>query len=340
MATSRSAESPLAPSYPWYTPYQFAGNKPIQNIDLDGLEESNATDEYSTYRAPSGNPISIPSNATPNYQNNSTAPVGSGSLTGFTLADGSVYNASYSKNGDVWNFDGYKSTQSFYGLFDYTKTYEEEREVTENRNTAIQAGMAIPLTLGVDFGIASGTATGFTSVTLSTVITTGAYIALPFLLTGDTRQVGYTGTGTISVPLVTPTDVGKLDYTFNIALGVDELLYPFSLNLAIQGIPAIPYNHSEQGWGLGSWGLEPYKLEATLIALGYLDNTKFHFNISSLSSKHLNLGAKPKGLTTLEFMLTYSLFRQKTTHWIKRNTAGTLYQRATEADVQKVLNSQ
>jgi hypothetical protein len=30
---------PLAPSYPWYTPYQFAGNKPIWAVDLDGLEE-------------------------------------------------------------------------------------------------------------------------------------------------------------------------------------------------------------------------------------------------------------------------------------------------------------
>jgi RHS repeat-associated protein len=30
---------PLAKSYPWYTPYQFAGNKPIIAIDLDGLEE-------------------------------------------------------------------------------------------------------------------------------------------------------------------------------------------------------------------------------------------------------------------------------------------------------------
>lgn len=30
---------PLAPSYPWYTPYQFAGNKPIGAIDIDGLEE-------------------------------------------------------------------------------------------------------------------------------------------------------------------------------------------------------------------------------------------------------------------------------------------------------------
>jgi RHS repeat-associated protein len=30
---------PLTEKYPWYTPYQFAGNKPIQCIDLDGAEE-------------------------------------------------------------------------------------------------------------------------------------------------------------------------------------------------------------------------------------------------------------------------------------------------------------
>ena len=30
---------PLAPDYPFYTPYQFAGNKPINSVDLDGLEE-------------------------------------------------------------------------------------------------------------------------------------------------------------------------------------------------------------------------------------------------------------------------------------------------------------
>ena len=36
---------PLAASYPWYTPYQFAGNKPIWALDLDGLEEL----EYNKY---------------------------------------------------------------------------------------------------------------------------------------------------------------------------------------------------------------------------------------------------------------------------------------------------
>jgi len=30
---------PLTKKYPWYTPYQFAGNKPVWAIDLDGLEE-------------------------------------------------------------------------------------------------------------------------------------------------------------------------------------------------------------------------------------------------------------------------------------------------------------
>lgn len=29
---------PLTPDYPWFTPYQFAGNTPIRAIDLDGLE--------------------------------------------------------------------------------------------------------------------------------------------------------------------------------------------------------------------------------------------------------------------------------------------------------------
>ena len=35
---------PLTKSYPWYTPYQFAGNSPIANLDLDGLEEYNFLD--------------------------------------------------------------------------------------------------------------------------------------------------------------------------------------------------------------------------------------------------------------------------------------------------------
>jgi RHS repeat-associated protein len=34
---------PLTRQYPWYTPYQFAGNKTINSTDLDGLEENNSS---------------------------------------------------------------------------------------------------------------------------------------------------------------------------------------------------------------------------------------------------------------------------------------------------------
>jgi RHS repeat-associated protein len=34
---------PLTKSYPWFTPYQFAGNEPIWSIDLDGLEQFRVT---------------------------------------------------------------------------------------------------------------------------------------------------------------------------------------------------------------------------------------------------------------------------------------------------------
>src|SRR5690606_13039512 len=34
---------PLSKTFPWYTPYQFAGNKPIESIDLDGAEEMHYT---------------------------------------------------------------------------------------------------------------------------------------------------------------------------------------------------------------------------------------------------------------------------------------------------------
>jgi len=40
---------PLFKSYPWYTPYQFAGNMPIKYIDLDGLEPDENDPNYGKY---------------------------------------------------------------------------------------------------------------------------------------------------------------------------------------------------------------------------------------------------------------------------------------------------
>ena len=41
---SSASLHPLSGSYPWYTPYQFAGKKPISNVDLDGLEDLYSAD--------------------------------------------------------------------------------------------------------------------------------------------------------------------------------------------------------------------------------------------------------------------------------------------------------
>jgi RHS repeat-associated protein len=41
---------PIADQYPWYTPYQFGGNTPIQAIDLDGMEEYVVTNYLNKYR--------------------------------------------------------------------------------------------------------------------------------------------------------------------------------------------------------------------------------------------------------------------------------------------------
>jgi len=40
---------PLKANFPWYTPYQFAGNKPIWALDLDGLEELIFQDSFKPY---------------------------------------------------------------------------------------------------------------------------------------------------------------------------------------------------------------------------------------------------------------------------------------------------
>jgi len=62
---------PLFKGYAWYTPYQFAGNKPIVAVDLDGLEEApsnNKIKKSDPNQAPSNPPAQFdpPASAEPN----------------------------------------------------------------------------------------------------------------------------------------------------------------------------------------------------------------------------------------------------------------------------------
>jgi RHS repeat-associated protein len=75
---------PLFKSYPWYTPYQFAGNDPIRNIDIDGLEGGSAIEYMFTgigqqieawWNSWSLFPSSAPNKPAPPINNNSQQPV-------------------------------------------------------------------------------------------------------------------------------------------------------------------------------------------------------------------------------------------------------------------------
>ena len=63
---------PLTKSYPWYTPYQFAGNKPINSIDVDGLEDHNVVTNAVDNTLTSSGADHVPSNDPTIHGNNIT----------------------------------------------------------------------------------------------------------------------------------------------------------------------------------------------------------------------------------------------------------------------------
>jgi RHS repeat-associated protein len=114
---------PLSSKYPFYTPYQYAGNKPINFIDLDGKEEKPAegggkTDNVNPQGGENKNPNSFktPGGETATFQEKYSAsvttkegtgtlesgtkvPLEKGVLTDFDVK-GTHYNAVYDIHGD------------------------------------------------------------------------------------------------------------------------------------------------------------------------------------------------------------------------------------------------
>ena len=98
---------PLFQSYPWYTPYQFAGNKPIWAIDLDGLEEKIVIYNEDKY----GNVTSIEKTTYKNVED--YGPLGNGTYTIHKKADG-TFTESYTpgKGNSIKAFQGSGISQS------------------------------------------------------------------------------------------------------------------------------------------------------------------------------------------------------------------------------------
>lgn len=76
---------PLANRFPWYTPYQFAGNKPIWSTDIDGLEDRILGDRARyDYQTLTENGVSHEDAVKAVYENSKL--VSLGAITGLSMA--------------------------------------------------------------------------------------------------------------------------------------------------------------------------------------------------------------------------------------------------------------
>lgn len=111
---------PLAQSFPWYTPYQFAGNKPIAAIDLDGLEEyvaiyvDNDADQCSVDTIKSGD-VNLAMESITNLINSGQATVMYASET-YTPNDYDIFEAKQFSNGQMNTIFQLKGNEKYSGI--------------------------------------------------------------------------------------------------------------------------------------------------------------------------------------------------------------------------------
>jgi len=93
---------PIAKAYPWYTPYQFAGNKPIWAVDLDGLE-----DIVYIYIM-QGKEKTLLQKIDYNQTSEGTGPLGHGTYTAIISANGVTFSETFfsTKSNSISSFSG------------------------------------------------------------------------------------------------------------------------------------------------------------------------------------------------------------------------------------------
>ena len=127
---------PLAADYPFYTPYNYAGNKPVNKVDIDGMQEENAetkpdnnqgssggdgNKQYQIFEGPHNSIWFIPEGSDPkvtgesveaswkNTEDNTLEPIGEGKLVQFEI-DGELYKPV--RDAETKSFTGFRNEET------------------------------------------------------------------------------------------------------------------------------------------------------------------------------------------------------------------------------------
>ena len=121
--------------------------------------------------------------------------------------------------------------------------------------------------------------------------------------------------GAIALAFTMEGDRPRDESQIRIALGIDPFLDDFSLQVS-----ALPMKA-----GFISQADQKEAIIASIIALGQKPETTFHFNLTAVNGKindPINMKVFQNKITTAEFLTVMSLFRDKTTFYVK---SGTIY---------------
>jgi RHS repeat-associated protein len=149
---------PLTKSYPWYTPYQFAGNMPIAAIDLDGLESKvviNTTSVDGTVlHLASENYIIQNSHLGVKFISDNSGPLGHGTYTVTYSSDGKSFKEDWipdeGNSTNPFSIDGVSTER--WGKYELNKTLTKVFEDRLNGRVIEKAAEDALVTKGFDEG--------------------------------------------------------------------------------------------------------------------------------------------------------------------------------------------
>ena len=201
---------PLISNYHWYTPYQYAGNKPIWSLDLDGLEDYLTMDYWAEKISSGASTIKKVSSSTIDYLSNTKITLETKSSIGIQAgfkADlllgtpKSKVKVEAKANLFSVNITNAKLSASKNGIKDETTSMGDGVKIEQELNAGIQISQLLKIKSGVkqEFspgacpGCQAGTGSHNNKVTVSNELKIGNYVSVGREHTNETSRYDENG---------------------------------------------------------------------------------------------------------------------------------------------------